>query len=616
VGRAGWRYHSGVLRSEAVAPKLLFITLLLLGLSACQRTAAVGRAKNPMPSAAVRTPPEPAAKLSQAALVCMLSLSEDYEAGLDQKALLAKAKKSGLPQGVIQPFLDYIGAGKAIAQPTGKSGLSISIGAADDFRAIFARFGDIKGAGFGGALAGLVAGSAEDLRHSAKYLARDLNELLPNTDLSAPPVATPDALLDKYLAEVEARIAAAGGGILSGQKNSSPSSTTERLAALPDSTLALWEGQFGSDPRYWELRYLCAERMFTPKGKKPQTLAQGYSVAEDFLREAVKRGGDPAAAALVLADKALDAGRAEQRKANPNMDWREANKLPTPPLGAEAREQLRQAVVAAPDTAWLHYYLALAHYSNGDAKGGLAELQAGNASKDKAYPYVFPLSEFIHAADPKLPPGSPSVAAAVLELQPTQDHAAEKQIMRGVVAQAQAQGNTEPFDSILEMQTGQLEVDALEENTYGIARLTYMLSFVKEVEQALDGQLKPAQQEALERMRCAGQLAREIQRSRFGRYCDMTNNIVILIGIAGERGSLVSRYLSRLQERQTRLASNAVLLSTKGLRLSEGTLPQALLAYPAVTSDEMKAARSPQPGAAAEGSKDGETAGVEKKAGR
>jgi len=96
--------------------------------------------------------------------------------------------------------------------------------------------------------------------------------------MHARPVATGDKLLDRYLQELVNR-----GLVLP-----PPADTSQKPMLLDDSVIAVWEPEFGNDPRYWQLRFLAAR---DPENKTVSPVAKvAVNANYCYLEEARRRG--------------------------------------------------------------------------------------------------------------------------------------------------------------------------------------------------------------------------------------------------------------------------------------------------------------------------------------
>jgi hypothetical protein len=140
---------------------------------------------------------------------------------------------------------------------------------------------------------------------------------------------------------------------------------------LPDSQLAQWEGEFGSDPRYWQLR------MWN---------AQGSDTDTDVLRAGYGRGAQDAMLVLLLARRRSWTGAAAIAPLKPGLDGPEAAAVAEriaqleQATGKEVEQLYAEAIELAPGQAWPYYERALARLAREDYADAEADFAAGNAA--------------------------------------------------------------------------------------------------------------------------------------------------------------------------------------------------------------------------------------------
>ncbi|MCC7477095.1 hypothetical protein IT575_01440 [bacterium] len=184
-------------------------------------------------------------------------------------------------------------------------------------------------------------------------------------------------------------------------------------AVLPDNLLASWEGEFGADPRYWELRYWCAVN-------DPRATRQWNSneAARGVMVEARHRNA-------VDSDLQWFWWQAEfvrmQREQNDARYAREKDNFELAAM-LEQYDQaelklLDQVVAGGTERAWPYYFRARKHMELGDDSAALADLKSGNAAPDVGSLRCFPASKVYELAWQGGPAGSAALSGAVIELE-------------------------------------------------------------------------------------------------------------------------------------------------------------------------------------------------------
>jgi len=223
--------------------------------------------------------------------------------------------------------------------------------------------------------------------------------------LASPPGAvqpsTGDALLDKYCAALlKYRLPRElnGGGKALGE------------VPLKDSVFRGWEKEFGSDPRYWMLRYYNAGLDSFPLEVADSILVShpeerpGLRRRISYLEEARRRGIADGAVLLTLLRwqeaiwtateyEPLDRPGSSKRL-NLNDVMQAGRESIDANHAAEEAELLQELQAAAPDEALPHYYAALYASQREDYGIALAELSRGNRLPRHSMLTGFPYDEF------------------------------------------------------------------------------------------------------------------------------------------------------------------------------------------------------------------------------
>lgn len=228
---------------------------------------------------------------------------------------------------------------------------------------------------------------------------------------------TGDALFDRY-----------ARAVIRGQAWKLFHSGSTHPATLPDKLLASWEDDFGTDPRYWQLRYWCAlhryynYHVFTDGHPWYDNQRPSQREAEKYLQQAVNRGVANADTIWFLfqeervnirhswdeLETQLDElGASEQRRLQQEHGkWAEDREL----------ELLDEMVDAGPDQAWPYYWRAKYWFELGETEQAQADLKAGNQAADNHIPRLFPISAMYKSLDQESAYGNQCVSGAVLEI--------------------------------------------------------------------------------------------------------------------------------------------------------------------------------------------------------
>ena len=191
---------------------------------------------------------------------------------------------------------------------------------------------------------------------------------------------------------------------------------------LPNETLAQWEGEFGGDPRYWQLRAYChAFRHCRALNHDDEPDLVGGAA---ILREGWERGGAVDAETLLLTHlwegwatgKPIErvpeqvmreelikhyhvegfwatttVEQMEEMLKDIDLDIPDYSEL-AQRFEQEELELLSAAIEMGPDECWPYWRRAIYWLSYGEPELGLADLEAGNAASVCSYPMCFPVS--------------------------------------------------------------------------------------------------------------------------------------------------------------------------------------------------------------------------------
>lgn len=210
---------------------------------------------------------------------------------------------------------------------------------------------------------------------------------------------------------------------------------------LPDSMLAEWEDEFGSDPRYWQLRYFCARHKgaFGSGGRAqfPRSplgylfgLRRWDTEPTDRERSAWKHlqtGVDKGAADwMTLEILGRETKRLREYAENAEMalidtldlDEREIRQLKIELNREQEQKELARidAVIDAdPSQAWPYYRRARYWFYYGEGELALADLKVGNAVPNNEMSKVFPVSLLMERIESGDHLGNKILAGAVFE---------------------------------------------------------------------------------------------------------------------------------------------------------------------------------------------------------
>ncbi|MDQ3023372.1 MAG: hypothetical protein M3R04_03140 [bacterium] len=238
-----------------------------------------------------------------------------------------------------------------------------------------------------------------------------------------PLVPTGDALFDEWAKAVQAQI---DGGVYG--------KTGEPAGVLSAAWFDGLEKRFGSDPRYWELRYLNARAMRDTADDVDATAPSSGRFADpaDILREADKRGVAKANTLLLLwLEASSERGESRSEAWSRQLDEQglrkfertrdemaqlealrlEHERTPAANIPESELDILRRAIQLAPDEAWPYYALGLDLIDMGRDEEGIAQIKAGNGLAWRT-PYPYPLPQLMWAAYATEPLGSQRISGA------------------------------------------------------------------------------------------------------------------------------------------------------------------------------------------------------------
>jgi hypothetical protein len=391
-------------------------------------------------------------------------------------------------------------------------------------------------------------------------------------------VSTGDALFDRYALEVDKRIEA---------------TTVEQIAevkyaaAVPDSTLAAWENEFGADPRYWELRYFCAAA-----AKPGAVLAPGFSAPADFLKEARRRGA-ATANTLLLLDPELRREYNSQLDKQPETDAELAQSIATMQRAEKDELELLDAAVAlGANEAWPYYTRAMYWFDLGEEDRGIAELEAGNAAPINVLPRPWPLPDIAGAVCKSAVPGSTAVCGAITlassdMLFYDQYHVNEYLLNTNMCCDLD--GKLDRYNAWHQFGC-RLYTSAPDIGLCGLEAIV-VISVARLYVDNIKGDFSPEQQETLQRMLGATTTAREIMSDCWADQ-DPANEKAF-DNPPGSAHEAARRGILPIHEGNRPYAALApILTDLQQVHYPELKLPKCLLKYEAMTLERAKAYRA------------------------
>jgi len=427
-------------------------------------------------------------------------------------------------------------------------------------------------------------------------------------DLSGPPVPTGDVLFDRYALAVDAQLSNA---LL-------PDMDTLHTACLPDEQLAAWEGEFGGDPRYWELRYMCAWSRYYG----------GSPTAEDvnprvYLEEAQRRGVASANTLLLLYGEVRSKYGGLLEQVSKPREWPGAgpgdastpeDEPPGEPAGEtvnpaadparverylrvsrKAEEEeislLDAAVAKDPGCAWAYYERAMYWFELGEQQRGLADLEAGNAAPHCEYPRPFPFGVVARSLSAPAPAGSAAVSGAVCVESCTQslpNFLRWKEHVRESLVAVNLSGDTRALEAWHQFgcRLAESAPDSLITGLVGVVLAGMVRSYMADEQaDALDAD----QQETLARMLGAIEIAKDAVLN--GSPVWEMEASFYLAELGGLRGFYCGFYLSNESEARSVQHIAQVMRDLSEVHYPALDTPDCLKKYEALTTEELQRRR-------------------------
>ena len=243
----------------------------------------------------------------------------------------------------------------------------------------------------------LLGSTEEDVQG---YLAETL-DLLERTNLrnpiDSPLVPTGNGLLDAYLAEVERQVYAM-------QLDPEDFEAQVSAGGVPNEEfLAACEADYGTEPDYWELKYVAAR-------------AAGES--EEQAINVFAEAGQAGCADGELLCNWLTVLRSIHISAAYKLRGKDRQETAflyfTDEMYDEELAILDRAILLDPYNAWPYYQRALIYLLRGQDDEGLRDLIAGNVAPEYTPPLLFPMREIRESFTAEYPAGSAIADGAIL----------------------------------------------------------------------------------------------------------------------------------------------------------------------------------------------------------
>ena len=389
--------------------------------------------------------------------------------------------------------------------------------------------------------------------------------------LDAPPLPTGDELFDRYAAQVHAQLL---DGDYHGFINH---------AWVSDEVLAQWEADFGDDPRYWELRFLCYDNMSYFDRQYPEH----YSVCTGFLQEAIDRGIATANTLMVLYNY-LRFSDEERHRAQGEYRIEIA-----PEFAMQLAALLDTAVELADDQAVPFYQRAFFRIEAGAIEEGLADLAIGNSQPMNTPSLPFPRGKVKAGINTLQPVGTAAVDGAIdtwLHYQNSQTVIHIDDHMLATLALIENQDDLYILDTWLDYIFRQPDVMDNQAGYY-LSQIIVLWKLMDYVESQLPDILTPTQLEMIRRLR-GGQVEynREFQRAMpYSTECIRWELPMCLAGRSMGTSTYFFLYEAvRTQDSAERMSAIFTALNTVDIRADE--IPEQLMQFEPMTEADRKQA--------------------------
>jgi len=206
-----------------------------------------------------------------------------------------------------------------------------------------------------------------------------------------PPTITGDPLLDKLSGALTVRLFTCGQNDMFSEFY---------YATLPDEVFAAWRLEFGDDPRFWMLRYWLTSEFWNCERDD-----RAYIDRDDYLKEARQRGATNGAVLLSLASRCdyywcSEVDRyAEVNPPARNESWgpyyMAIRALVDEKYGPEQQALLDELMAAAPDQAFVYYYVGFIEAQRGNFEQAIELIAEGNRAPHCSNQIGFPFDELV-----------------------------------------------------------------------------------------------------------------------------------------------------------------------------------------------------------------------------
>ena len=432
-----------------------------------------------------------------------------------------------------------------------------------------------------------------------------------DTDFSAPPPPTGDELFDAYATAVDERIYAY-------RPRSDDEFVVSECAILPDRVLDRWEGRFGDDPRYWELRYLMRSEAGGDAPVNPLADGQEPAASMVYLEQARSRGIATANTLLLLYEETVKANEAALDEL---ADYEGAENAIVPSTTIELDESpaftdeqlaeivvlqheqeaaelalLDEAVAAGPDEAWPYYMRALWYLSRGEYDLGLADLKAGNAAPVNVYPRPFPVTLIGDSLGTDQPAGGPVFCgtfqmAMVSYSMP--NYIKFKERFKDADVMVKLGADLELLDALhgFACRFGDSIPNSVIQHLVGIVQVAMVRTILLETN---GGELSPAQRETLDRLNGAIDMLR-IKARMVNREYDYMQVFPVASLAGGPRGFPLAYYLQdALDAKHIAEEISPIMADLTEVHYPLLCMPESLLKYEVLPNELRDARRSSQ----------------------
>lgn len=418
-------------------------------------------------------------------------------------------------------------------------------------------------------------------------------------DLSAPPEPTGDELFDRLAALIDSNLEA----------ELSEARYWGFSELVQEDVIASWEGDFGNDPRYWELRYLLANSLtpeaFGMEGWKREFYYAKAEHANGMLKEAIDRGiARPVTLYLYyISLRDLHYQQMEKLLPGPSLTTsysqeRVTHIPPRPDTDPALLEQTRQLrskqeaeqlavlnelVDSAPQMAWAHYARAMYWLELGELGKGLANLKSGNAAMDGVIPHGFPIGVALAGLGEDHPRGNAAVTAVLigerkkLQMFESKDRVKESILVAMLSGDLSLANEWMHFSCRLVRDNPGLVYEWL-------ATIVHFILINTSLQHEYSTALAPGQQAVLEHMLGAVDEAYILFRDKVLDTSSL-DSLGVLLVVGGTKGEYVSNYIYMYYDYQTYQQATPIVNDIALIDLTTLNLPPELEKYDRLTPE-------------------------------